>query len=144
MLSLHDIHADDDETALPDDIAVCEEEDDSDDAAAADDDGDVDMFGGEDGEDEQQQRQARQKQWGGRKVPKNINAAIAAAMEGNGGFAVTKFNMNAEREEGNIDEEVRSAVASKCKNTLLVFNHYLVGACREIHTLEHSYWRHVA
>lgn len=105
------MHADDDETALPDDIAVCEEEDDEDDNAAAD--GDVDIFGGEDGDDEQQQRQARQKQWGGRKVPKNISAAIAAAMEGDGGFAVTKFNMNAEREEGNIDEEVSSAVTSR-------------------------------
>lgn len=104
------MHADDDETALPDDIAVCEEEDDDDeDAAAADGDGDVDMFGGEDGDAEQ--RQARQKQWGGRKVPKNISAAIAAAMESDGGFAVTKFNMNAEREEGNIDEEVSSGCA---------------------------------
>ncbi len=75
----------------------------------AGDDGNMDMFGGEEEQPEQQQRQ---KQWGGRKVPKGINAAIAAAMESDGGFAVTKFNMNEERQEGNIDAEV-STLASK-------------------------------
>lgn len=44
------------------------------------------------------------------KVPKNLDAAIAAAMESDGGFAVTKFNMNEERQEGNIDAEVRGWV----------------------------------
>lgn len=94
--------ADDDDTGLPDDIAACEEADDED---ALDEDGDVDMFGDEDGA--AQQQQAQQKRVGGRKVPKGISAAVAAAMEGDGGFAVTKFNMYQEREEGNIDEEVR-------------------------------------
>lgn len=39
-----------------------------------------------------------------------MDAAIAAAMESDGGFAVTKFNMNEERQEGNIDAEVRGWV----------------------------------
>lgn len=103
---------DDDETALPEDIAACEEYDSEDEAnaaaAARDGDGDVDMFG--DNEQQQQQQAQKQKQWGGRKVPKGISAAVAAAMESDGGFAVTKFNMNAEREEGNIDEEVRGYI----------------------------------
>lgn len=66
------------------------------------------MFG-EDEQHEQQQQQHR-KQWGGRKVPKNLSAAIAAAMESDGGFAVTKFNMNEERQEGNIDAEVGTCI----------------------------------
>jgi hypothetical protein len=45
-------------------------------------------------------------------VPKGLNAAIAAAMESDGGFAVTKFNMNEERQEGNIDAEVRGFVSA--------------------------------
>ena len=96
--------AETDETGLPDDIAACEEDDDEDEAAAGDGGDDMDMFGDEDADEQQQ---ARQKRVGGRKVPKGISAAVAAMMEGHGGYAVTKFNMNQEREEGNIDEEVR-------------------------------------
>ncbi len=38
-----------------------------------------------------------------------MSEAVAAAMEGDGGYAVTGFNMRAEREEGHIDEEVSVA-----------------------------------
>jgi hypothetical protein len=41
------------------------------------------------------------------RMPAGISEAVAAIMEGDGGFATTGFNMRQEREEGNIDEEVR-------------------------------------
>jgi hypothetical protein len=40
-------------------------------------------------------------------MPAGISEAVAAVMEGDGGYATTGFNMRQEREEGNIDEEVR-------------------------------------
>jgi hypothetical protein len=40
-------------------------------------------------------------------MPAGLSEAVAAVMEGDGGFATTGFNMRQEREEGNIDEEVR-------------------------------------
>lgn len=68
------------------------------------------MFAGDEGAPQQrdaQQQQQQHKLVGGRKVPRGVSAAVAAAMEGDGGYAVTGFNMRQEREEGTIDEEVR-------------------------------------
>jgi hypothetical protein len=82
---------------LPDDIAAWEE-------------------GDEEEDDEQQADDAAAAAAAARKVnkygrmPAGISEAVAAIMEGDGGFATTGFNMRQEREEGNIDEEVRGAM----------------------------------
>ncbi|WIA19510.1 hypothetical protein OEZ85_004121 [Tetradesmus obliquus] len=84
--------ADDDETGLPDDIEAWEE-----------------------GDEEEEQQEgaaaaaaaaaaARKSSKYGR-MPAGISDAVAAIMEGDGGFATTGFNMRQEREEGNIDAE---------------------------------------
>jgi hypothetical protein len=118
--SLASSAADDDETGLPDDIAAWEEGDEEDD-------------------DEQQPAAAaaarKVNKYG--RMPAGISEAVAAIMEGDGGFATTGFNMRQEREEGNIDEEVRRqvlllAVHGVQHNTLHDMNQYTAGyACSD-------------
>lgn len=91
--------ADDDETGLPDDIAAWEEDGEEQQQQEEGDSDDADAAG------QQQQRQQARRRHG---VPAGISEAVAAAMEGDGGYAMTGFNMRQEREEGNIDEEVGS------------------------------------
>eukprot|EP00882_Tetradesmus_deserticola_P007686 GHRQ01008095.1.p2 GENE.GHRQ01008095.1~~GHRQ01008095.1.p2 ORF type:complete len:178 (+),score=82.66 GHRQ01008095.1:228-761(+) len=81
--------ADDDETGLPDDIAAWEE-------------GDADAD--EDGQGADAAAARKGSRYG--RTPAGISEALAAVMEGDGGYATTGFNMRQEREEGNIDAEV--------------------------------------
>lgn len=70
--------ADDDETGIPADIEAFEEDE---------------------AQQQQQQRRGRLK---------GISEEVMAAMETDGGYTTTGFNMRQEREEGHIDEEVRA------------------------------------
>eukprot|EP00775_Hariotina_reticulata_P009368 gene9368-9531_t len=79
---------DDDDTNLPANIREFEEDDDEDDE------------GGGSGHQSAAQRLASRAA-----AAAGISEAVAAAMEGDGGYATTGFNMRQEREEGNIDEE---------------------------------------